>query len=282
MQWEKALQEEKETICMMDVNLDFLTWDMENLPENHSSVKLRKLTQALFDRILPLGMTQLVTGATRAERGVPKTGLDHVYSNRIDKLSPITTEFTGMSDHKIVIVRKFSRDYKRKERYTTKRCFKDFNENKFKMAVKIMPELEDCLLESDVNCAANFLTSGLCRILAVMAPIKTFQLRNNYVPYLSTITKDLQKVAVFAQAKAWETGDQEDFRQYRSLRNQRNGATKRDKLEYETGKLNNVSQDPSACWSMAKKYLAGETQVLLSTYIMKVDTLAVQRSYQQP
>ena len=125
-QWERALGEKRETICMMDANIDFLTWTNEDLPSQHSSSKLRPLTQALFTRILPHGVSQLVTCATRAERGVPVTGLDHLYTNRPEKLSEVSAEFTGMSDHKIVTVRKFSKDMKRRERYTTKRTFKSF------------------------------------------------------------------------------------------------------------------------------------------------------------
>ena len=124
-QWERALQEKRQTICMMDANIDFLTWTREDLPSHQSSDRLRPLIQALFTRILPHGVSQLVTCATRAERGVPITGLDHLYTNCPDKLSEVTAEFTGMSDHKIVAVRKFSKDMKRTESYTTKRIFKD-------------------------------------------------------------------------------------------------------------------------------------------------------------
>ena len=80
--WEKALQEDKEVIVTMDANLDFLTWREENLPPHHSSVKLRPLVDVLFERILPLGVSQLVKGATRLERGQPRAGLDHLYTNK--------------------------------------------------------------------------------------------------------------------------------------------------------------------------------------------------------
>ena len=73
----------------------------ENLPSHHSSIRLKSLIEALFDRILPLGVTQLVTGATRIERGQPKSGLDHLYSNRSEKLSSVQTFFTGVFDHKL-------------------------------------------------------------------------------------------------------------------------------------------------------------------------------------
>ena len=39
--WEKALEEDKEVIVTLDANIDFLTWRDEELPANHSSVKLK-------------------------------------------------------------------------------------------------------------------------------------------------------------------------------------------------------------------------------------------------
>ena len=63
--WEMTLSENKEVIVTLDANLDFLTWRTDGLPPHHSSVKLKPLVDALFDRILPQGVTQLVTVATR-------------------------------------------------------------------------------------------------------------------------------------------------------------------------------------------------------------------------
>ena len=93
--WEAALGENKEVIVTMDANIDHLTWrNTDNLPPHHSSIRLRPLIEALFDRILPQGVIQLVRGATRIEKGYPKTGLDHLYSNKPEKLSSVETFFT--------------------------------------------------------------------------------------------------------------------------------------------------------------------------------------------
>ena len=107
--WETALSENKEVITMMDANIDFLTWRDNNLPTSHSSYKLKPLIDALFHRILPLGVTQLVKGATRVQRGCPKSGLDHVYSNKIDKISQVQTFLTGLSDHMLIKFIRFSK-----------------------------------------------------------------------------------------------------------------------------------------------------------------------------
>ena len=93
--WEASLLKNKELLVMMDANIDFLTWrNAENLPPHHSSVRSKSLINELFDRIIPHGVSQLVTGATRVERGCPRTGLDHLYSNKPQKLSSVQTYLT--------------------------------------------------------------------------------------------------------------------------------------------------------------------------------------------
>ena len=52
-----------------------------------------------------------------------------------------------------------------------------------------------------------------------MAPVKTIQTRTNYVPLLSDDTKKLQKERNHAQKKAASTGNPDDWRYFRSVRN---------------------------------------------------------------
>ena len=110
----------------------FLTWRDTNLPSNHASVKLKPLIDELFGRIMPLGVFQLVKGATRSERGKPSTGLDHVYSNKPDKLSSVKTIVTGMSDHKLLKFTRYAKSLKVSPRFIRKRCFKNFDDKSFK------------------------------------------------------------------------------------------------------------------------------------------------------
>ena len=97
-------------------------------------------------------------------------------------------------------------------RYTRKRIFKNFNEEEFKNRVKEMPELKEIEKETYVDRAAELLTNGLTRILDIMAPVKTIQIRENYAPHLSEDTKKLQKIRNSAQAAAAKSGDPADWR----------------------------------------------------------------------
>ena len=62
--WEGALSEGKEVIVMGDINLDFLKWNRD-LPATDSSTRLKRLSDLLFTRIFPHGVSQLVRVATR-------------------------------------------------------------------------------------------------------------------------------------------------------------------------------------------------------------------------
>ena len=72
-QWERALAEDKEVLVLMDANIDFLRWADQNPPANSSTARLRPLIEELFSRILPHGVSQLVTVPTRFWPGQPDT-----------------------------------------------------------------------------------------------------------------------------------------------------------------------------------------------------------------
>ena len=146
--WETALLEGKEVIVMLDANLDHLTWGQtDTLPSNHSSVKLKSLIDLLFEKIIPLGVSQLVTVATRFQSGRPVSGLDHIYTNRPDKLSQVITCFTGLSDHKLLKVTRYSKSFKQLPKYVKKRVLKNFDQDMF---VKILKESDiDDILECE-------------------------------------------------------------------------------------------------------------------------------------
>ena len=90
------------------------------------------MTDALFHKIMPLGVSQLIKSATRVASGQPKSGLDHLYTNQPDKLSSVQTFITGMSDHKLIKFVRFAKSLKMSPRYVRKRSFKDFDPNLFK------------------------------------------------------------------------------------------------------------------------------------------------------
>ena len=164
-----------------DINLNHLEWTKDDLPANNQTKKLRSLIHELFSRILPHGVSQLVTTATRVWPGQPDSGLDHFYSNTPGKLSPIQVINCGASDHKLLLATRYATSVKRNLKYVTKRCFKNFNRDDFLKAVKKINfwGIYQC---ENVNTALKLLSDSLTVILDEMAPIKTIQVRENYAP----------------------------------------------------------------------------------------------------
>ena len=122
-QWERALLEDKEVVVAMDANLDFLKWTRSDLPANDGTRALKPLIEALFSRIFPHGVSQMVTVPTRMWSGQPESGLDHLYTNRTDKISDVYAEYSGGSDHKLIKITRYSKSIQRRVRYVRKRCY---------------------------------------------------------------------------------------------------------------------------------------------------------------
>ena len=133
--WEQALLEGKEVIVMMDANLDFLKWRRDNLPANDSTVRLKSLVELLFNRIFPHGVSQVLTVFTRSWPGQEDAGLDHIYTNKPEKLSNVYAEFAGGSDHKLIKITRYSKSLQRSVRYVRKRVFKNFVDKDFQQTV---------------------------------------------------------------------------------------------------------------------------------------------------
>ena len=178
-QWERALSEDKEVLVLMDANIDFLRWTDPSPPANSSTARTRPMVEELFSRIFPHGVSQLVTVPTRSWPGQPDTGIDHLYSNKPDKLSEVQAEFLGGSDHKLLKVTRFSRTFKPSARYVRKRSYKNFNESEFIERVKLLTWIDLYLCE-DADMAASIISEKLNLILDEMAPVKTIHLKKHY------------------------------------------------------------------------------------------------------
>ena len=103
-QWEKALDTGLEVQHVLgDMNINHCNWTDQSLPKTNQTNRLKSLIEALFSRILPHGVSQLVIGPTRHFPGQKSTGLDHYYTtNRTNKLSDIHTQHCGGSDHMLI------------------------------------------------------------------------------------------------------------------------------------------------------------------------------------
>ena len=175
-----------------------------------------------------------------------------MYSNNPAKLNDVVAEFTGMSDHKIIKVKRFSKTFKDVPRYVKKRTFKQFDKTDFKRRVGEMPELQAISECQNANQAAIFLHDGLSKILDSCAPVRNIQTRTNYAPHLQEDTTQLMLERNAAQQTGATSGSQEDWRVYRGLRNICVSAQRKDRQTWEEKKLSSTDNTPAQLWKSVK------------------------------
>ena len=144
--------------------------------------------------------------------------MDHLYTNKPDKLSDVTAHVNGGSDHRMLQVVRYAKSMKRNVRYIRKRCFKHFDEKNFKTEIKQLKwfEVYTC---TDPNKAVQLLTEKISEVLDKFAPVRTIQVRSRYAPWISEEVKAKMIERDRAQQAAAATQAQEDWRLFRNLRN---------------------------------------------------------------
>ena len=231
-QWEKALDSGKECIVMGDFNLDFLKFNRSEFPTHGQTYRLKPLEDELFSRVVPHGVKQCVVGATRlGAQGQADSGLDHLWTNIPGKMSQIYTKYNG-SDHKVIFGVRYSKIIRNSIRYVRKRSYKNFDENKFIEKVKNLTWW-DVYQSEDVDEAVSILTAKLNSILDIMAPVKTFQTNSKYCPWLSGKTKILILERNKAQQLLSENRTEENFKEFKRLRNEVTKKLKSDKIQWQ-------------------------------------------------
>ena len=90
----------------------------------------------------------------------------------------------------LIFAVRYSKSFKSQPSYIRKRSFKNFVSSDFISAVNQIRWL-DIYLCNDSNSAVELLSNKITAILDIMAPMKTFQIRSNYNPWLSQETKNL-------------------------------------------------------------------------------------------
>ena len=218
-----------------------MKWMRTDLPSTDLTCRLKSLTQELFERIIPHGFCQLVQGFSHLRQGQEKSGLDHLYSNKINKLSDVSLHTNSASDHKMIHVVRYAGSMKKNTRYVKKRMFKYFNEDGFRAEIKLIswwPVVYSC---DDPNIAAENLSNELTKALDRWAPVRKVQIRPKYRPWVSKESKTLMKQRDYAQELASSTSDPDDWRKFKNLRNTVVSRLRGEKNKWEKDQLNHLS-----------------------------------------
>ena len=148
------------------------------------------------EQLLEESSYQLVEGFTRSELTngiVNQSSIDHVYTNAPMKCTKPLIEAAGDSDHLAIILTKFSKELRNKPQTVMKRSYKNFNAGMFLQDIQNSDINKKVTEANNVEDAAKIFQDVFGEVLDRHAPVKVFQTRKNYVPYLSEEVKQLMK-----------------------------------------------------------------------------------------
>ena len=180
--------------------------------------------------------------------------VDHYWTNQPEKVSNISSKDTGSSDHMLISGTRNTKKSVFKPKIIRKRSFKTFCFETFLNAIRKVKWL-DVYLSDDVEVAVNIFTNKITEILDVMAPLKTIQVRTNYLPWMSDVTKENIKLRNELHKKAKDTKLETDWKQYRKLRNNINNTIKQEKIDWQAHKLKTFKKDSKSIWKNVKNWL---------------------------
>ena len=253
-QWSTALATGAEVHTIGDFNIDTKTFTIPLAQQG-------SLTKAITDIIIPQGVTQCVKSVTRwpqgRQAGVPVT-IDHHWTTAPEKLSEVTMIPMGSSDHAFLSAVRYARNIKNIPQYITKRSYKQFDTQTFLKEIQAIQwwSVYNC---SNVDEAVDIFTRLVCNILdrEDMAPVRTFQQRRQYAPWLSEETKSEMANRDSAVSRARVSQQPEDWRSANALKNRCTRLLRTEKQRYLKQKLEKCEeeQDIGGIWKNIKGYL---------------------------
>ena len=258
--WQQALSEDKETIVIGDVNIDCLKWgEMDDILSTDKIYKQKPLIKLLFENIFPSGVSQLINVPTRFCPGQEPSGLDHIYSNKPEKLSNITAHTNGGSDHKVLQVLRHAKSLQMMPRYVRKRCYKNFDAAAFQEDVNKV-KWYNVYASHDANTATELLSSMFTETLNRHAPVKTIQINKKYAPWLTESTKHMMSIRDQAHQRWSETKSQNDWETYTKLRNSTTEVLRKAKEKWEANSIDVISNKLTDVWQNLKSLMKWNTK----------------------
>ena len=216
-QWKEIVDSGRNFVALGDANLCALSWNEQNFTH-------KELADEVTNFLLSESCFQLVNKATRVQSvggRLQKSCLDHITTNIPEKCSIPEVFNEGSSDHLPVMVTKFSRELRSQPKTIKKRNYKNFSVHNFLTDIEenVRKGTFEKVMNSESVNEASALFSGIFgSILNKHAPLKVFQVRNNYSPWLSTETKKLIKSRNKLHKEAIEENCGHKFENYKKLR----------------------------------------------------------------
>ena len=214
--WRSLANQDRDVVLLGDANLCALSWNDADYPADK-----KVLANLIHDFNLEQTFVQVVERYTRTElRGnsIQKGCLDHISTNSPGKCEASEVLAGGNSDHLAVMIVKRSKEIKTKPEVVRKRSYKNFNKDNFLREVKFT-SFDSVLEEADPSKAAEELSKIFGKILDNHAPVKIFQTRKHYAPWLSDEIKEMIVKRNQLKVESIVSSDPETQKELKRLRN---------------------------------------------------------------
>ena len=260
--WRKISGSKRDFVSLGDANLCSNKWYEDDYNHHEQAAAVQSF-------LIDSASTQLVKDFTRSEivqGGVlSRSCIDHCYTNVPEKMSTPEVLAVGDSDHLGIAVTKFSRAEPIKPKTVMKRSYKKFEIEKFLTDILNSTIDNDVTAIDNIEEAAEVFELSFKRILDKHAPIKTFQMRKHYSPYVSDRTKTLMMERKALQEQATHIGDKIALKKAKKKGKEIKKALIEDETEYYKKDFGE-QMDLSSAWRTARVIL-GENNNLAPTAI---------------
>ena len=252
--WRNCTQGEKDFISLGDMNLCAKQWD-------EPTFQHKDLASLVKDFMYEENCSQLVNNFTRIRSvggTVQRSCLDHVTTNCVNKVSPPIVIGVGKSDHMGIIVTKSTKELRTSARTTRKRIYKNFDKEAFLKDIeeaKRNGKFEGVHTADNPDEAFRVFEVSYCEVLDRHAQIKVIQNRTDYVPYITTDVKKAMDERNDLNEHAANTGNLEDFNEYKRKRNEVTMMLKTAEKDYFENKFSDENTSSKSIWKTAYEVL---------------------------
>merc|ERR1712059_146122 len=174
--WQKALNEKKNTIVMMDTNIDTLNTG------HNKSFNVENLQTTLFNFLNTNNVTILNKKITHFSKVHQDSCIDHFFSNCSQFMTPVITERLH-SDHAITHCTYTSKSQITHPKFAFIRQYHLLTTDRFKSHINNCEKLNEIFSITDPNLIANEIVLSLNSIIDIIAPLKKVHFKKDYVKY---------------------------------------------------------------------------------------------------
>ena len=229
-----------------DLNIDLL---LSNDAAKRSRIK--SLIDAYEMMRNDCNICQLNFKPTRYRRGQRPSLLDHFMTNAPNRVDGVETIHNHIADHTFVKLNFHREVLQSKPQFREVRDYKNLNSDNLMKEIEENEELQSVFSKECPNDIFKTLITELNKIIDKLAPSKLIQIKKKDQPYMSPELKELETELDEQLNTAIRSKDIEEWRLYKSLRNQFFKYVEGAKRIYYSGILNTSKE----LWKTAKKLM---------------------------